>query len=393
MRTIGDYPGVREATMAVARLYSSTLLLGPPMCDELVALVEHIFTEEEAEIVRHLKPLVPMSARRLSKAAGRPLRDVEDILEKLANEKYILVSFGKERRRLYTVMPIVPGTFESVLLRKSADSVTPWHVRFAELYEDLYATGFLADYYHKPMDSVRYLPVGEALQAQPMALPSDRLENILDRYHNFAVGVCQCRLTKQLVGDGCGKPLEVCTVMGDMAPTLVEQGRMRPVGKSEVLEIKRAAEKEGLVTWIMNEESGKFTNCSCSCCGCCCGAMRTVTQFNTPGFIAPPHFMPRIDRQTCTSCGKCSKVCPMGALNVFALGGKEGEKHLLHKSERCIGCGLCVVACPEKALTLKAVDDYQEPPRGWPSYLAKYARNLLVNNLKVRSQRRRIHRA
>jgi NAD-dependent dihydropyrimidine dehydrogenase PreA subunit len=393
MRTIGDYPGVPEATMAVARLYSSTLLLGPPMCDELVALVEHMFTEEEAEIVRHLRPLMPMTAKRLAKSTGRPLREVEDILEKLANEKHILVSFGRETRRLYTVMPIVPGTFESVLVRKSADSVTPWHVRFAELYENLYSTGFIVDYYHKPMDSVRYLPVGEALEAQPMALPSDRLENILDRYQYFAVGLCQCRLSKQLAGDGCDKPQEVCTVMGDMAPTLVEQGRMRPVGKSEVLEIKRAAEKEGLVTWIMNEESGRFTNCSCSCCGCCCGAMRSISQFNTPGFIAPPHFMPRIDRRACTSCGKCSKACPMGAFKVFDLGGKIDEKHLLHRSERCIGCGLCVVACPEKALGLEEVEGYQEPPKGWGSYLAKYARNLLVNNWKVRSQRKRQPRA
>jgi hypothetical protein len=32
MRTIGDYPTVPESTMAVASLYSSTLLLGPPVC-------------------------------------------------------------------------------------------------------------------------------------------------------------------------------------------------------------------------------------------------------------------------------------------------------------------------------------------------------------------------
>ena len=38
VRMIGDRPGISEATMAVARLYSSTLLLGPPMCDELLAL-------------------------------------------------------------------------------------------------------------------------------------------------------------------------------------------------------------------------------------------------------------------------------------------------------------------------------------------------------------------
>ena len=70
--------------------------------------------------------------------------------------------------------------------------------------------------------------------------------------------------------------------------------------------------------------------------------------------------------------------------------GKEVDGEVLrHMSERCIGCGLCVVGCPEKALTLKEVEDYQQPPSGWGSYLAKYTRNLLINNWKVRARRRK----
>jgi len=50
-----------------------------------------------------------------------------------------------------------------------------------------------------------------------MALPSDRLEIIAERFDDFAIGACQCRLTKEIVGEGCGRSLEVCAVMGPIA--------------------------------------------------------------------------------------------------------------------------------------------------------------------------------
>lgn len=69
----------------------------------------------------------------------------------------------------------------NVVIRSSPDSATAWHKRFAELYEGLYETGYLAEYMKKPIDAVRYLPVGEFIRNEPMALPSDRLEVILER--------------------------------------------------------------------------------------------------------------------------------------------------------------------------------------------------------------------
>lgn len=73
------------------------------------------------------------------------------------------------------------GAFMNVVIRSSPDSATAWHKRFAELYEGLYETGYLAEYMKKPIDAVRYLPVGEFIRNEPMALPSDRLEVILER--------------------------------------------------------------------------------------------------------------------------------------------------------------------------------------------------------------------
>lgn len=154
----------------------------------------------------------------------------------------------------------------------------------------------------------------------------------------------------------------------------------------DVLEIKAQAESEGLVTFVINEESGRFSSGLCSCCGCCCGALRSITEFNTPGMIAPPHFMPHIELKACTVCGKCVKACPMGALHISE---EVGQSHLVKSPERCIGCGLCSVVCPEGAIAMREVPDYRKPPGGHASYLARYLPNMVSNVWKVWSSHRR----
>ena len=51
------------------------------------------------------------------------------------------------------------------------------------------------------------------------------------------------------------------------------------------------------------------------------------------------------ERDQCVSCGKCSKVCPMG-LDVKQM-VSEGVNS---KCTECIQCGACVDECPQKAL-------------------------------------------
>ena len=164
-----------------------------------------------------------------------------------------------------------------------------------------------------------------------------------------------------LTGEGCGRMLEVCTIVGEYVPAMIQRGFIKSASKRDVIEVKAAAEREGLVTWMVNEESGKYTSGLCSCCGCCCNALRTVTQLNAPGLIAPPHFVPDIDRSQCTLCEKCVKACPMGAL---VCSGTGDGKTLVYKAERCIGCGLCAVSCDANALTMVEAPDYRKPPGG-----------------------------
>ncbi len=374
----GDYPSLSKYYLEAAKKFSSPLLMGPPICDELIAIVEHIFTEEEADLFSHLKPLTRgQTVDDLVRASNRPESEVKQVLHRLAHEKRIIIESGPEGKKRYFIMPLVPGVFESVLMRTDKSTISEWHQKFAELFETIWETGYLMDYAKYPAAAplTRYIPAQQAVTAIPMAWPSDKMEEILDMYDKFAVGHCQCRMTMELTGQGCGKETENCVAFGDIVDYLVRQDMMREIGKKDVLEIKAAAEKDGMVSWMFNESSGLRSSGSCSCCGCCCHNLRSITEFNVPGLIAPPHFMPRFLTAKCNHCGKCARACPMGAITVDTKG-----KTRVHAAERCVGCGLCQVACDEhKAIEMSPTPNYKGPESGWPTLVAKmlpsFARN------------------
>ena len=72
-----------------------------------------------------------------------------------------------------------------VLISYSMDTLTDWHRRFIELFEALYETGYTTDYAYVLPPMVRYLPVEKAIEAHPMALPSDKLEIVFDQFDTF----------------------------------------------------------------------------------------------------------------------------------------------------------------------------------------------------------------
>jgi len=381
-KRLDAYPHVPRAYRALARKISSPLLMGPPVCDELMAFVRHTFTEEDAGAARWLGAVRGRSARQVADAEHRSLQEVEVILERLANEKRVILAAGKGTRRRYKLMPVMPGMFEMALIGESPDSLTDWHRRFAELVEALFETGYLIDYQDQRSPTIRFMPTAPVVAGNPAALPSDRLEVVLDRYDTFGVGHCQCRMAEHIAGQGCGKPLEVCTAMGGWAERGIEAGWLRRVSRANILEIKREAESHGLVTWIMNVESAKG-QASCSCCGCCCKAMRTVSEFSSPGVMAPPHFMPAFDAARCTYCGSCARNCPMAAITVDT-----AQKSLRHQPARCIGCGLCMLACEkQKAISMNPVPDYRLPYKSWLSMLIHTGPTFLKTCWKVRRQR------
>jgi Pyruvate/2-oxoacid:ferredoxin oxidoreductase delta subunit len=367
------------AHQQIMKHFASPLLLGPPPSVVLLEMVTHMFTDDEAELAALLPPLRPRTAEKVARLSGRSVEDVERVLRNLAFNKKVILAAGRPPK--YTLLPIVPGTFEMALMTHDLSTRNGWHKRFAELFERLWDTGYMASYPGEVRRApVRYLPVAGAAKTLHMAWPSDRLEEMLEPYDLFAIGHCQCRLAMQLVGKGCGKPTENCVVFGPIAKPVIERGMMRRTDRAEILEVKRQAERAGAVTWMMNAKDEKKGNGSCSCCGCCCHALRQLKDFNTPGLIARPHFWPTWHADKCNACAKCVKTCPMGALS-------QVDKTIVFNQARCVGCGLCVVSCKPAAMTLEPVPEAVPPNESWSRLWLGLTPDYVKNSVRVWAKR------
>jgi len=58
-----------------------------------------------------------------------------------------------------------------------------------------------------------------------------------------------------------------------------------------------------------------------------------------------------IRRDLCTTCGRCSKICPGSLIKL-----KEG-KAVIPRPERCWGCVSCIKECPAEAIALFLGED------------------------------------
>jgi len=325
-------------------------------CPELYALLEELFTPEEAELAC-LMPAAAVSAGDLAVQTGRRPEDVERLLDSMCS-KGLVISREKDGAEHYSILQIMPGIFEYQFMKGEVNEHTK---KLARLFDDYLNLVFqLAEDAAKKGQTLKVFPfsrvitVEQEISAGMEIQPYDRVSSYIDNAECIAVSRCYCRHHGELLGRPCDKPKEVCLTFGPGAKFNDKRGFGRLISKEEARRILDLAEKEGLVHCSSN--FGKHVDFICNCCVCHCVILQTIVSAGIPNAAATSSYIVMVAEDSCMGCGECVERCQMSALVL------EGDM-VKRDAGRCIGCGLCVSTCPTGALSM--IDRLDRPRTPW----------------------------
>ncbi len=319
--------------------------VGAPPSELFYDILAMLFTEREARLVSRL-PVAPFKAADAARAWATDTPQAERELDRLV-ERSLLIDTCFEGERRYFLPPPMAGFFEFSMMRTDGrlDKQT------------------LAELFHRYMnvedDFVRELyepgetQLGRALVHEPAldldddlhVLDYERASAIIGDASHLGVGLCYCRHKMEHVGKACEAPLELCLSLNAAAETLIRQDVVRPIDRVEGLDLLAEAYEHDLVQFAENVRQG--VNFICNCCRCCCETMIAARRFAVLRPVHTTRFMPVLDEQACSGCGRCTEVCPVEAMRQEL----PGVAPVVDRSV-CIGCGVCSRSCGRRAILL-----------------------------------------
>jgi len=332
---------------------------GYPTTDSGVELriLEHIFNPEDAEMALELK-MVPESSQAIAKRLRRDADDTRSTLDRMAHGGQIF-AFKIRGKMRFMLAPFVVGIYEFQLPRMNTE--------LAEMFEE-YAPTLLRELGGATPSLARVIPVDHTIDASAEVLRYENVQEMMQRAHSFRVMDCICRTEKAAMGETCSHTLETCLAFSPEPDAYDEFPSWgRTITREEALELLSRCEQEGLVHCTYNlQKQNMFV---CNCCGCCCGFLRGVKEFEAPHLLLRSNWVASIDPDECIACGVCAdERCPMDAIT-------EDDDTYVVVDHRCIGCGVCTLECPSDAVSLlqRPEDQRTEPPKNLVDWSFKRA--------------------
>ena len=311
-----------------------------------------LFSEREAELVAQL-PIRPFSAERAARIWDVPPTKARAVLDELAS-RAVLVDIQNEDGTTYVLPPPMAGFFEFSMMRVRHDVnqqlLAELFFEYLNLEEDFIKTLFTEGETQlgRTFVSESSLPNDGTLHV----LDYERASHIVESASAIGVGLCYCRHKMDHLGRACDAPVDICMTFNTTAASLTRHGHARAVDSVECLDLLQEAREQGLVQF--GENVRQRVNFICNCCGCCCEAMIAARRF---GHLHPVHttnFVPDLDTEACSGCGKCVAACPVEAMTLISANHPDRPKAKVAKldSRICLGCGVCVPVCPEDNIRL-----------------------------------------
>jgi Na+-translocating ferredoxin:NAD+ oxidoreductase subunit B len=317
-----------------------------------IRILKRLFSPADAALFLMMTPMLETP----ESVAGRlnlPEDDAAAHLEDMAS-RGLLFRQKKNDQRRYAAVPFVVGIFEFQL--NSVDESLAKDIY--DYYEAALGKSFQA--YGTPV--MRTIPINRTLVSEWPVAPYEDVPRIFDDQKKIAVAPCICRTSAKKAGQGCDRPMEACFIFGSHAEYYVDNGMGRYIDKEEAKEIARKNEAAGLVMQPFNSQ---YVGGMCSCCGCCCGMLRSLKKQDHPAEAVKSNYYAAVAAEDCTGCEVCLERCHMEAIDM-------ADDIAQINLRRCIGCGLCVSTCPADAIRLiRKSDDaqYVPPVTGMETYI------------------------
>ncbi len=330
----------------IGALNARSTALPAVKCDEFFALVQELFTPDEAAIASAM-PLGFSTVEDI--AENLPTKDLKKLsgqLETMGDKGLIHIkqdSGGK----LYEFLPFVPGLLEFQLMKGIVDER---HKKIAYLLRD-YSKALKNMVISATLPIIekaapaRKVPVEREITHLSTIIPYQEMKQLIMDTEYVSAGTCICRHQGALMDKPCKKPVNNCMILGDTAKFAAERGFANRLSKDEAIQRLDEAEEAGLIHQYTNTPD-EFNNLLCNCCQCHCMIMRGVKRSPVPSQAVNARYLIKIDDDACTACEACIERCQMEALKM------ENGK-LVRDEKRCIGCGICMYVCPTDALILK----------------------------------------
>jgi Fe-S-cluster-containing hydrogenase component 2 len=317
-----------------------------------IRILKQLFTEEEAGFFLQLAPL-PETPGDVADRLERGPEETAAIMERMA-KKGLLFRMRKDETVRYAAIPYIVGIFEFQINRMDRELA----LNMNEYFET--ALGKTIQAFKTPV--MRTIPVNREVAFKWPIAPYEDVLKILESQEDVAVVPCICRTWMKHADKGCDKPVETCFMFGSHAHYYVENGMGRYIDREEAREIVKRNEEVGLVMQPFNSQK---VGGMCSCCGDCCGMLRSLKKQPVPSAAVQSNYYAEVEADECAACETCLDRCQMEAIHIV------NDKAVINL-DRCIGCGLCVTTCETGALQLVKRPDEQQylPPKsGTETYM------------------------
>ncbi len=277
-------------------------------------ILEPVVTEEMAEVALCMNIRQKTNAKELAPLCGKSVEETEKLLWELAVAGVCFVN-KIDGVDTYWYDTWVPGIMEMMVNNKENINKFPQIAEAFEAYGRVRGPKTTGAF---PVGTglMRVIPIEKAIDGETRRASYEEVSKYLYDNDIFTVSDCSCRITRKVMGEGCGHLAEdMCIQMGHAAEYYIRTGRGRQITREEAFEIIKRAEENGLMHQIPNLDGSGKTHAICNCCGCSCLALRTAEMFKNVDMVRS-NYVSSIDKEKCVACGECVVNCPVNALKL-----------------------------------------------------------------------------